>query len=153
AETVRKMLNTLPKEIDFQKLSRAGQIDFDIWKHNLGYQLWQIDNDNRFEFDPRVYGEYNSHNVFLLFPHSSLPRGGTVANPAKRIPYIPKIVAAAKEGLKNPPKVLTEIAIKRNLGAISFYEKEIYTFAGETPGSEPLATPCKEAVKALKDYQ
>jgi hypothetical protein len=45
------------------------------------------------------------------------------------------------------------VAIKRNLGAINFYEKEIYEFAGETPGSEPLATPCREAVKALKDYQ
>jgi len=55
--------------------------------------------------------------------------------------------------LKNPPKVLTEVAMKRNQGAISFYEKEIYSFAQVTPGSEPLATPCKQAVKALKDYQ
>src|SRR5437868_6814508 len=44
AETARNVLAMLPKEIDFAKLSRAGQIDFDIWKHYLGYQLWQIDN-------------------------------------------------------------------------------------------------------------
>jgi uncharacterized protein (DUF885 family) len=153
AEVTRGVFATLPKEIDYQKLSRAGQIDFDIWKHYLGYQLWQTDNDNRFEFDPRVYGEYVSDSVFILFTQSSLPRERNVANAAKRITYIPRVVAAAKEGLKNPPRVLTEVAIKRNLGAISFYEKEIYQFAGETPGSEPLATPCREAVKALKDYQ
>src|SRR5205807_4795626 len=52
-----------------------------------------------------------------------------------------------------PPKILTEIAIKRNLGAIAFYEKDIFEFAKETPGSEPLGTPCRAAVKALKDYQ
>ncbi|HSQ55881.1 MAG TPA: DUF885 domain-containing protein, partial [Gemmata sp.] len=55
--------------------------------------------------------------------------------------------------LKNPPQILTEVAIKRNRGAIAFFEKEIYAIAGETPGTEPLSTPCKAAVKALEDYQ
>jgi uncharacterized protein (DUF885 family) len=152
-ETTRGMLATLGKEIDFKKLSRNGQIDYEIWSHVLKYNLWSVENDNRFEYDPRVYGEYISDSVFLLFTQSTLPRERNVENAAKRITFIPKVVAAAKEGLKNPPKILTEVAIKRNLGAISFYEKEIYEFAKETPGSEPLATPCKEAVKALKDYQ
>jgi uncharacterized protein (DUF885 family) len=152
-ETTRAMLATLGKEIDFRKLSRAGQIDHEIWSHSLNYTLWSVENDNRYEFDPRVYGEYISDSVFLLFTQSSLPRERNVQNAAKRIAFIPRIVAAAKEGLKNPPKVLTEIALKRNLGAIRFYEKEIYSFAGETPGSEPLATPCRLAVAVLKDYQ
>ena len=96
-------------------------------------------NDNRFEFDPRVYGEFISDSVFILFTQSTLPRERNVQNAAKRIASIPKIIAAAKAGLKNPPKILTEIAIKRNLGAIAFFEKDIYEFAKETPGSEPLA--------------
>src|SRR5262245_41732502 len=152
-EVARGLLATLPKEIDVKKLSRDGQIDYEIWTHVLNYSLWSVENDNRFEFDPRVYGEYISDSVFLLLTQSSLPRERNVENAARRIRFIPKIVEAAKAGLKNPPKVLTEIAIKRNLGAISFYEKEIYAFAKETPSTEPLATPCKEAVKALKDYQ
>ena len=72
---------------------------------------------------------------------------GTSQNAAKRIAHIPKVVAAAKESLKNPPKVLTEIAIKRNLGAIAFYEKEHLTSSpARRPASEPLATPCRAAV-------
>ncbi|HJZ53425.1 MAG TPA: DUF885 domain-containing protein [Gemmataceae bacterium] len=152
-ERTRSILADLAKEIDPAKLSRNGQIDFEIWKHSLSYSLWLVENDNRFEYDPRVYGEYISDSAFILFTQSSLPRERNVANAAKRIAQIPKVVAAAKAGLKNPPRVLTEITIKRNLGAISFYEKEIYAFAGETPGSEPLATPCRAAVAALKDYQ
>lgn len=151
--TTRAMLTTLGKEIDFRKLSRNGQIDHEIWSHAMRYNLWSAENDNRFEFDPRIYGEYISDSVFILFTQSTLPRERNVQNAAKRIAFIPRIVAAAKEGLKNPPKALTEIAIKRNRGAIGFYEKEIYTFAGETPGSEPLATPCREAVRTLRDYQ
>ena len=152
-ERAKGWLARLPKEIDVQKLSRDGQIDYEIWTHNLKYGLWSVENDNRFEFDPRVYVEYVSDSVFLLLTQSSLPRERNVENAAKRIKHIPKIVDAAKLSLKNPPKILTEITIKRNLGAISFYEKEIYEFAKETPGTDPLATPCKDAVKALKDYQ
>lgn len=152
-ERAKAWLARLPKEIDTKKLSRDGQIDYEIWTHSLKYGLWSVENDNRFEFDPRVYGEYISDSVFLLLTQSSLPRERNVENAAKRIKHIPKIVEAAKAGLKNPPKILTEITVKRNLGAISFYEKEIYEFAKETPGTEPLATPCKAAVVALKDYQ
>jgi uncharacterized protein (DUF885 family) len=143
----------IPKTIDITKLSRDGRIDFEIWTHALEYGLWSVANDDRFEYDPRVYGEYVSDGVFLLLTQSTLPRERNVENAAKRIAFIPKIVDAAKASLKNPPKILTEVAIKRNLGAIAFYEKDIYEFAKETPGTEPLATPCRAAVAALKDYQ
>jgi uncharacterized protein (DUF885 family) len=153
AGRAKAWLERIPKEIEFKKLSRDGQIDFEIWTHSLKYGLWQAENDNRFEFDPRVYGEYISDSVFTLFTQSTLPRERNVENAAKRIAYIPKVVEAAKASLKNPPKQLTEVTIKRNLGAIAFYEKDIFEFAKETPGTEPLGTPCKAAVKALKDYQ
>jgi uncharacterized protein (DUF885 family) len=152
-ERAKGWLARLAKEIDAAKLSRDGRIDFDIWAHNLKYGLWSVENDNRFEFDPRVYGEYISDGVFVLLTQSTLPRERNVENAAKRIARIPKVVDAAKASLKNPPKILTEIAVKRNLGAIAFYEKDIYEFARETVGAEPLAAPCRTAVKALKDYQ
>ncbi len=152
-DRARELLTELPKTIRYDALSANGKIDFDIWKHSLDYGLWSYENDNRFVYDPRVYGEFISDSVFILFTQSTLPRERNVQNAAKRIAQIPKVIAAAKAGLKNPPKVLTEVAIKRNLGAIAFYEKEIYAIAGETPGSEPLATPCRAAAKALKEYQ
>ncbi|MBX9580189.1 MAG: DUF885 domain-containing protein [Gemmataceae bacterium] len=144
---------TLLNKIDPKTLSRDGRIDLEIWKHALEYTLWSADHDDRFRFDPRTYGEYISDSVFLLFTQSTLPRERNVQNAAGRIAQIPKVIAAARASLSNPPPVLTEIAVRRNQGAIAFYEKEIYALAGERPGGEPLATPCREAVKALKDYQ
>jgi uncharacterized protein (DUF885 family) len=152
-EAAQKWLNVIAKDLGTAKLSRNAQIDVEIWKHALEYGLWSSVNDNRYEYDPRVYGEYISDSVFMLFTQSTLPRERNVQNAAKRIAKIPRVIAAAKAGLKAPPKILTEVAIRRNAGAISFYEKEIYAIAGETPGSEPLATPCREAAKALKEYQ
>ena len=153
AKQAKRTLDELPKLVAFDKLSRSGQIDYEIWRHALKYQLWQLANEDSFVNDPRVYGEYVSDSMFLLFTQSTLPRERNVANAAKRIAFVPKVVAAAKASLKNPPRVLTEVAIKRNLGAIAFYEKDIFQFAGETPGTSELTAPCREAVAALKDYQ
>lgn len=148
-ERAKKLLAELPTKIDAKKLSRPAQIDFEIWQHALKFGLWQEANDSRFKNDPRVFGEYISDSVFSLFTQSTLPKERNAANAAQRIAYIPKVIEDAKKSLVNPPKILTEIAIKRNLGAIAFYEKDIFAFGG---GSE-LAGPSKAAVAALKEYQ
>ncbi|WP_228499561.1 DUF885 domain-containing protein [Thermogemmata fonticola] len=142
----------LERDIDPRRLSPSAQIDLAIWKHALDYALWQAEHDDRFRYDPRVYGEYLTDSVFALFTQSTLPRERNVQNAARRITYLPRIIAAAQASLHNPPRVLTEVAIQRTKGAIAFYEKDIYTLAGERPGSEPLATPCRAAVTALQDY-
>jgi uncharacterized protein (DUF885 family) len=144
---------------DTSKLSDAGKLDLRIWKHAVTSQLdlWAMGLDP-FEYDPRVMGTYLSDSVFLLLTQSTLPRERNVENAAKRIEYIPKLVAAAtdksdKTLFSKAPKILTEIAIKRNAGAIAFYEKEIFDLAKENPATSPLKEPCKKAVAALKDYQ
>lgn len=147
------------EKIDAAGLSDVGKLDRRIWLHALNSQLeqWEVGLDP-FEYDPRVFGTYLSDSVFLLLTQSTLPKARNIDNAAKRIAGIPKVVAAAmdktdKKLLARCPKVLTEIAIKRNLGAIAFYEKEIFALTGETPGVSPLSKPCAEAAKALKDFQ
>lgn len=144
---------------DTTKLTDAGKLDLRIWKHavNSQLELWELGLDP-FEYDPRVMGTYLSDSVFGLLTQSTLPRERNVENAAKRIEYIPKLVAAAmdksdKTLFSKAPKILTEIAIKRNLGAIAFYEKEIFEVAKENPATSPLAEPCQKAVTALKEYQ
>lgn len=140
------------KNIESAKLSRSSHIDHEVWRHTLLFQIWQAEEDNRFEFDPRIYGEYHTDSVYVLFTQSTLPRERNVANAAKRITHIPKVLAAAKESLKNPPRILTEIAVKRTHASIAFYEKEIYKLSGENPATSELREPCKAAAKALKEF-
>jgi hypothetical protein len=149
----KALLADLPTRFDAAKLSRAGQIDLEIWQHALKYAVWQAENDDRFTADPRVYGEYLTDSVFLLFTQSTLPIERNRANAAGRIAQLPKVIAAAKASLQAPPRVLTDIAIKRTQGAIDFYDKEIYRFAGVAPGTGELAGPCRQAVAALTEYK
>jgi uncharacterized protein (DUF885 family) len=148
-----KTLAALPKKIDYAKLTRAGQIDYEIFCHELTYRLWKDENEKPFEHDPRVYNEYISDSVFLLLTQSTLPKERNVSNAAARIAYIPAIVKAAKAALKNPPKAIVETAIRQNKGSIGFYESGIFAIAGETPQLSPLAGPARAAVAALKEYQ
>lgn len=157
-EEAKKWKATLDK-FDTSKLTDAGNLDLRIWKHAINSQLelWELGLDP-FENDPRVFGTYLSDSVFGLLTQSTLPRERNVENAAKRIEYIPKVIAAAmdkndKALFSKAPKILTEIAIKRNQGAIAFYEKEIFELAKENPASSPLKEPAKKAVTALKEYQ
>ncbi|MGL6097657.1 MAG: DUF885 domain-containing protein [Fimbriiglobus sp.] len=155
AEDLRRIKTSLAdvaKHIDTAKLSRNGQIDFEILTHSLKYGLVRAETERPFETDPRIFVEYVSDSVFLLLTQSTLPKDRKVANAAKRITFVPKVIAAAKASLKNPPRILTEVAIKRTRGAAAFYEKDIYEITGETAATSPLGAPCKAAAAALTEY-
>src|SRR5215207_5328486 len=56
----------LHKEIDWKKLPREAQVDFEIFDHDLEASIWSRENTRSFADNPRVYNEYISDSVFLL---------------------------------------------------------------------------------------
>jgi uncharacterized protein (DUF885 family) len=152
-DRARKTLAELPKKIDYKKLSRTAQIDFEIWQHELQKRLWLADNTDRFANDPRVYNDYITESVYALLTQSTLPQPVNVRNAIARMAQIGKITQAAKESIKNPPKVLTEVAIKQNRGAIAFYEKGIFELAGEDAANSDLKKATKAVVAVLQSHQ
>jgi uncharacterized protein (DUF885 family) len=150
---VRNTLKDLPKQVDYAKLSRAGQIDFEIFKHDLETTLWLAENTHPFEEDPRVYGDYINDSIFLLLTQSTRPKETNVANCLARMALIPRVVASAKENLRNPPRPILETAIRQNRGAIEFYRKGIFEFAGETTQLDALKTGAARVAALLRDYQ
>ena len=148
---MRDALADLPKQVDYAKLTRAGQIDFEIFKHDLNYGLWKAENDNQYENNPLFYNEVITDSVFLLLTQSSLPREQNVRNAAGRIDHIPAVLSAARQSLSHPPEIYTKQAIERNRGAISFYESGVFPIAGESPQVSALSEPCRKVVAALKN--
>jgi uncharacterized protein (DUF885 family) len=149
----KRVLAELQQQIDLKKLSRNAQIDLEIWQHFLEYRVWQAANSDDFANDPRVYLTYASDSVFTLLTQSTLPKHRNVENAAKRVSKIPDVVQAAKQSIDKPPKILTEIAIKRTDGAIAFYESDIFKLTDESPQLSAMQVPCRSAVASLKDYK
>jgi uncharacterized protein (DUF885 family) len=152
-ELARTTLRELPERIDYKKLTRAGQIDFEIFQHDLTRTIWLAENTHPFEEDPRIYNEYISDSVYLLLTQSSLPKATNVKNCVARMAHIPSVVAAARESLKQPPRVFVETAIRQNRGAIAFYEHGIFELTVETPQVSELSPAARPVVDCLKSYQ
>jgi uncharacterized protein (DUF885 family) len=149
----RQTLKELPKQVDYAKLSRPAQIDFEIFKHDLETQIWLDENTKPFEEDPRTYNDYINDSVYVLLTQSTRPKETNLANCIARMAEIPRVIATAQQTLTHPPKPILETAIRQNRGAISFYETEIFQFAGETPQRQRLQSAAEPVVAALKGYQ
>jgi uncharacterized protein (DUF885 family) len=151
-EHYRQTLAELPKKVDYAKLARSGQIDYEIFKHHLTASLWLAENTRPFENDPRTYNDYLSDSVYLLLTQSTQPKATNLRNCAARMAQFPKVVAAAKENLRHPPRVILETAIRQTRGAIAFYESGIFEVAGENPRLSELKSATERVVPLLKDY-
>lgn len=149
----QQTLDELPKQVDYKKLSRDGQIDFEIFQHHLQTQIWETENFHPFQEDPRTYGNYISDSVYLLLTQSTLPKETNIANCIARMAQLPRIVAEAEKTLTHPPRPILETAIRQNRGAIGFYENDLFQFAGDTPQMDQLKKAASQTVALLKDYQ
>ena len=104
-ERTRRALADLPREVDYARLSRAGQVDFEIFQHDLEKSLWLNENTRPFEEDPRTYTDYINGSVYILLTQSTLPKETNLTNAIARMRQIPRVVAAARQTLTHPPRV------------------------------------------------
>jgi uncharacterized protein (DUF885 family) len=149
----RDTLARLPQEVDYAKLTRDGQIDFEIFQHELQAGIWLTENTHPFEEDPRTYGDYINDSVYQLLLQSTQPKEVNIGHCLERMARIPGVIAIARQTLTHPPKPILETAILQNRGAISFYETEMFQFAGETPQLEKLKAAAATIAADLKSYQ
>ena len=149
----RATLRALPRAVDYAKLSRDGQIDFEIFRHDLETTLWLAENTKPFEDDPRVYGGYINDSIYALFTQSTLPKETNVRHAIARLGKIPAVIRAAQETLRHPPKPILETAIRQNRGAIAFYDKELFELVGDTPQLAALKAAAAPVAEQLREYQ
>jgi len=150
---VQQTAGALPTAVDYQKLSRDGQIDFEIFQHDLDAQLWETANLHPFEEDPRTYGGYLSDSVYALLTQSTLPKETNISNCLARMAEFPRVIAEAERSLTRPSKPILETAILQNQGAIDFYKSDIFNYTGNTPQQEQLAAAATNVASELTDYQ
>lgn len=153
SELARRALRELPERIDVARLSRDGRIDFEIWRNELVAQLWNAEELRPFETDPRVYGRYLNDSVYALVAQSTLPREENIANALARMAEMPRIVAEARRSLTRPVAPVLETAIRQNLGAISFYETDLFAHVGDSPRLPELRAAAAKVVVALREFQ
>jgi uncharacterized protein (DUF885 family) len=149
----RKARVDLTRVVDRTKLSKSGQVDYDILAHHLTRLVWLSEHSNPYETDPRVYNAYISDSIYLLLAQSTLPRDKALASALGRMVHIPKIIAAARINLKNPPAVYVDTALRQNRGSISFYKTGLVEMAGDSPLRQRIKEEADRIVPVLEEYQ
>jgi uncharacterized protein (DUF885 family) len=151
-DRLQSVHDNLPSEIVVNRLSRDGRIDYEIFRQYLEREIWLFDNMRAFEQDPRIYNDYITESVYLLFAQSTQPKPIAIRNAKSRMVHIPKIVEVAKATLKNAPRVLVETAIRQNKGNIAFCEAGLFDLTEETPALSELKPLAAKAVPVLREY-
>jgi uncharacterized protein (DUF885 family) len=149
----RATLEQLPQRVDRALLSRDGQIDYEIFEHQLRRTLWSAENLNPWVEDPRVYGGLVTGAIFGLLTQSTLPAEQNVANAVSRMAGIPAVLAAARESLGRPPRPHAETAIAQNRGAIRFFREGIFGLIDPALHGDALRAAASSVAAALEDYQ
>src|SRR5262245_37400361 len=65
-EHTRRTLRELPRQVEFSRLTHAGQLDYEIFRQDLLRGIWFAENTRPFEDDPRTYGDYLNDSIYLL---------------------------------------------------------------------------------------
>lgn len=154
----RKALASLPEQVDYAKLTRNGQIDFEIFAKHLERSIWLAENFQPFEDDPRIYGDYLTDSVYLPLSQSTQPGELVLKNLARRMERIPSVVKVARRTIKDPPRVKVETAIRQTRGAIEFYKTGLLELAasdlpaGEIKGLSALRDLAGPIVEVLGEH-
>jgi uncharacterized protein (DUF885 family) len=162
----RETLAALPREVDYEKLSRDGRIDYEILRHHLEFAIWQAENLRVWEEDPRVWVGFATESTYLLFTQSSLPGSTNLENAIARVAEVPRVVAEAKGAIGSPPRVVVETALRQLDGAIDYFtppwdeggsDSSVFAIAGipgrgEVPRLEEGAAKARAALVDLRAF-
>ncbi len=138
------------KNISFDKLSRVNNVDARIMQHNLESNLFSINELRAYEWNPMNYNVGGALND--LISRDFAPLKDRLTSAKGRLEQIPNVVAAAKNNLKNPPRIHTQTAIAQNKGVISLIKGDLQMFIDQAGMKTELAPAQAVAVAALTDY-
>jgi uncharacterized protein (DUF885 family) len=130
AEVDRQIAALKGFETKFDGVSEAGldqgtQGDLEMMRNNIRGTLLELETIRPWEKNPDNYSSGIANSAFVLMERKFAPADERLRSLISREKQMPGVFAAARENLKNPPHVYTEIALEQLPDIISFFEKDV----------------------------
>jgi uncharacterized protein (DUF885 family) len=149
-ELARTTLDSLA-QIDPATLSPVNRIDHEILQQACAYEVFRITELKEHTWNPTWYNP--GDGIYNVLARDYAPVAERVAAAISRVRQIPKVVAAAKANLVDPPAVMTRTAIERNRGVIHLVTDGMEEHLAQAPELAANYAPVRdEAVTALTEY-
>lgn len=139
------------EQLDPQQLSVGNAVDLEILTNEIRYSIWAAEELREHTWNPMRYGAGNA--LYSLLAREFAPLGERLASFRDRLEALPAVFEAARDNLRNPPRIHTETAIRQNDGAIALVRDDLETILAAAPElAEPLAAPRARAVAVMEAH-
>jgi uncharacterized protein (DUF885 family) len=108
------------------------------------------------EKNPDIYSSGAAGTIYVLMVRKFASPEVRLRDVISRETKLPAIFVSARENLKNPPRIFTEIALEQIPGIISFFRQDVpsaFTDVKDAALQAEFASSNNSVITALQDYQ
>ena len=119
-------------------------------------RLLALETIRQWEKNPDNYSSGISNSIFSLMERKFAPPDERLKSVIARERQIPAVFTAARQNLKNPPHIYTEIALQQIPDIISFFQNDVpaaFTDATDPAVKADFAKSNAAVIAALQDYE
>ena len=106
-------------------LDQSTQGDLAIMRDNVKGNLLELETIRAWEKNPDAYSSGITNSAFVLMERDFAPADERLRSLIAREKQMPAVFAAARQNLKNPPRIYTEIALEQLPDIISFFQNDV----------------------------
>jgi uncharacterized protein (DUF885 family) len=113
------------RNFDPRGLSSSVAADRELILAQIDGQLLSLEQIRPWEKNPDTYSSGVTSAIYTIMSRNFAPPRDRLQSVIARERLIPRVFSSARENLKNPPQVYTEIALEQLPGLVSFFQKDV----------------------------
>ena len=144
------------EKFDAKSMPLAERQDYQLVVNNLKSTLLELEDIRSWEKDPDRYSSGLTNSAFVIMSRKFAPPEQRLRSLIEREKKMPAVLAAARENLKNPPRIYTEVAIQQLPGIVGFFQKDVPEAFTNVKDQQLLAefqASNTAVIAALQDYE
>ncbi len=137
-------------------LDQSTQGDLTMMRDSIRGTLLELETIRAWEKNPDTYSSGIANSAFVLMERKFAPADDRLRSLIAREKLMPNVFVAARENLKNPPRVSTEIALEQLPDIITFFEKDVPEAFKDAKDPAVIAEFQKvnaTVIASLRDYE
>jgi uncharacterized protein (DUF885 family) len=112
-------------QIEGSQLPEIAAGDLAMLLGSVRSQLLDLKNIQRWRKDPDLYSSVVCNSAFVIMRRNFAPAEDRLRSLIARERRVPALLQAARQNLKNPPRVYTEVALQQLPDDIEFFRKDV----------------------------
>src|SRR6516165_1028483 len=144
------------ENFDSSTLPLEERQDYLLVSNNLKSTLLELEDIRSWEKNPDRYSSGLTQSAFVIMSRKFAPPEKRLHSLIEREKAMPGVLLAAKENLKNPPRIYTEVAIQQLPGIVSFFQKDVPEAFRDVNDQQLLSefhSSNTAVIRALGDYE